>query len=156
MLILTASVRAQTTGDKSGNTEMSIYKNPDFSIGLRVEDLLSRMTLEEKIGQINMPITGPVGKLAGDEEKGMEQFIKGELLEGVGCGGGFFGYSGSTDKGASEQAKMINKWQKIAKEDTRLGIPLLFIVEGTHGALFPGPTIYPQGPVLAVAGIWIW
>jgi beta-glucosidase len=47
---------------------------------------------------------------------------------------------------------MINKWQKMAIEESRLGIPLLLIEEGTHGAMFPGATIDPEG--LSLGSTW--
>jgi len=136
------------SSNKEETADIPVYKNPDVPIDQRVEDLLSRMTLEEKVGQINMPITGPIRKVAGSEEKGMEQFIMGSLVKGMGPGGGFFAYARGIDEGAEQKAKMINGWQKMAIEKSRLGIPLLFIEEGTHGAMFPGATIYPEGPTI--------
>ena len=46
-------VTASGTGDSAGGTIP--YRNPALSIDARVEDLLGRMTLEEKVGQMNMP-----------------------------------------------------------------------------------------------------
>jgi hypothetical protein len=43
--------------DLSSTSETPLYLDPTQSIDLRVEDLLSRMTIEEKIGQMNMPCT---------------------------------------------------------------------------------------------------
>ncbi len=126
--------------------QLPVYRDSKQLVEKRIKDLISRMTLEEKIGQINMPITSPLVKVSGSEETAIEQFIKGELVKGMGPGGGFFAYARGIDRGADEQAKMINRWQKMALEDSRLGIPLLFIEEGTHGAMFPGATIYPEGP----------
>jgi beta-glucosidase len=129
-------------------TRLPVYKNPLYTIDQRIDDLLPRMTLEEKIGQINMPITGPIAKLAGDKSAGMEKFIKGDLVKGMGPGGGFFGYAMGLNNEPLEMANMMNKWQDMAIKETRLGIPLLLIEEGTHGVIFPGATIYPEGPAL--------
>ena len=51
---------AQSYGTNAN--ELPVYQNPIFSIDQRVEDLLSRMTLEEKLGQLNMPYPGEMSK----------------------------------------------------------------------------------------------
>lgn len=38
--------------------DQPIYRNPEASIDARIENLLSRMTLEEKVGQLNIPPSG--------------------------------------------------------------------------------------------------
>ena len=56
---------ASYINDKRGkkvSNELPVYQNPIFSIDKRVEDLLSRMTLEEKLGQLNMPYPGELAK----------------------------------------------------------------------------------------------
>ncbi len=103
-----ASYVKEKRGEKSFS-ELPVYKNPLFSIDQRIDDLLSRMTVEEKIGQINMPITGPIAKLAGDKSAGMEKFIKGELIKGMGPGGGFFGYA------MDEPLEMANMIKQVAE-----------------------------------------
>ena len=47
---------------KNKSNELPVYLNPVFSNDQRVEDLLSRMTLEEKLGQLNMPYNGMMAK----------------------------------------------------------------------------------------------
>ncbi len=130
----------------------SAYLDETKPIELRITDLISRMTLEEKIGQINMPIIRPMVEEGMTEDEAIEQFIKGELVEGMGPGGGFFAYARRVKEGAREQATRINKWQRMAMESNRLKIPLLLIEEGTHGAMFPGATIYPEGP--SIGSTW--
>ena len=51
--LLTIAIMAITMNAMAGTKEKPIYKNPKASIEQRVNDLLSRMTLEEKVGQMN-------------------------------------------------------------------------------------------------------
>ena len=131
-----------------------IFLDPNQPIEKRVEDLLSRMTLEEKIGQMNMTVVQRLfGKDIPAKLNGCRKFTEGKLLEDIGPGGGFFAVANSLlHKGHREQVEFINELQKIAIEKTRLGIPLLFIEEGTHGLMCPGATIFPEGP--AIGSTW--
>ena len=100
-----------------------------------IDKLMSQMTLEEKIGQLNLPVSNSF--IAGERKDGalspMEQRIaKGEI-------GGLFGMKG---------AKLIREKQQIAVEKSRLHIPLLFGLDVIHGyeTTFPIP--------LALATSW--
>ncbi len=100
-----------------GADKTPVYKNPENSLEERVEDLLGRMTLEEKIGQMNQysaPFT---------EEC--------EVLTEKGRVGSFLNITG----------REKNRIQKIAVENTRLGIPLIFGLDVIHGyaTVFPIP-----------------
>jgi beta-glucosidase len=93
-----------------------------------IDKLMSQMTLEEKIGQLNLPVSNSF--VAGEKKDGglspVEQRIaKGEI-------GGLFGMKG---------AKLIREKQKIAVEKSRLHIPLLFGLDVIHGyeTTFPIP-----------------
>ncbi|MEM1507168.1 MAG: beta-glucosidase BglX [Candidatus Bathyarchaeia archaeon] len=94
-----------------------LYLDSNQPIDKRVEDLLSRMTLEEKIGQMC--------QYSGVTEK-LEQMIRegkvGALLNVYG-------------------AREINRVQRIAVEESRLGIPLIFGLDVLHGykTIFPIP-----------------
>src|SRR5690606_13610879 len=73
-------------------TKPPVYKDPTFPVEKRVEDLLSRMTIEEKIGQMNMPCVY-ISALGSDIPTKTENVIKiteGTFLEGIGPAGGFF------------------------------------------------------------------
>jgi len=138
-----------------GRAQTPIYKNPNFTVDERVADLLSRMTLEEKIGQMNMPCVY-VNELGSDDKskfEGCRNFAAGTKEKGIGPGGGFFILAGTILKeGPKQQAEFINELQKIAVEETRLQIPLLITEEGTHGLLASGATIFPEG--LAIGSTW--
>ena len=72
--------------------ETPIYKNPGYSIDQRIEDLLSRMSLEEKIGQMNMPalFVKDLGESIEEKMEGCKEFARGTYEEGIGPGGGFY------------------------------------------------------------------
>lgn len=103
------------------NTKDSTIDDTNNSIDKKVSDLLSKMTLEEKIGQMNQyngfwDVTGPQ-PLDGDAAKKYEHLRK--------------GYVGSmlNVRGVKE----VRAVQKIAVEETRLGIPLIIGFDVIHG-----------------------
>jgi beta-glucosidase len=128
-----------------------LYRDATEPIGKRVEDLLGRMTLEEKVGQMNMPCVyeSGLGRSIPEKTEAVQKFAAGTLLKGFGPGGGFFTLSNTIlHEGTRQQAEFLNRLQRIAAEQTRLGIPLLETEEGTHGLMCPGGTIFPEGPAL--------
>ncbi|MCL4852156.1 MAG: glycoside hydrolase family 3 C-terminal domain-containing protein [Bryobacteraceae bacterium] len=147
----------------ASTTESPKYLDPKQPVSVRVEDLLARMTLEEKIGQMNMPcvylpqLGG--GRSSGDSRvlddrivaarmEGTKRFAAGEFAEGVGPGGGFFTLANTVlYEGPRQQAEFFNELQRIALR-SRLKIPLLQTEEGTHGFMASGATIFPEGPAL--------
>ncbi len=131
------------------------YTDASLSIERRVEDLLSRMTLEEKVGQMNMPCVyeDGLGKTIPEKTAGVKRFAEGTWIEGFGPGGGFFTLPNTIlHEGPRRQAEFLNGLQEIAMGKTRLGIPLLLTEEGTHGLMCSGGTIFPEGP--ALGSIW--
>jgi beta-glucosidase len=121
----------------------------------RVEDLLSRMTLKEKVGQLNMPCfyLDELGKDIPAKLAACKTFAEGTYTDEIGPGGGFFTIAnGALLQGVRQQAEYFNQLQKTALQRTRMKIPLLQTEEGTHGAMFPGATIFPEG--LAIGSSW--
>ncbi len=153
-------------------TALPLYRNPIFPIEQRVNDLLSRMTLEEKVGQMNIPTcySTELGwglnsnapymwdmentkEVREKQLEGCRKWAEGTHNTVFGPGGGFFTLSDRLIyEGPERQAKVLNELQKIAVEKTRLGIPLFQIEEGTHGLMCPGGTIFPEG--LAIGSSW--
>ena len=131
---------------------ISSAQNSIFSIDQRVEDLLSRMTLEEKLGQLNMPSVGRLARDSAGRIDACRRFAEGKLVPNIGPAGGFFAAARMFNEGPRRQAAFLNELQKIANEKTRLKIPLLFIEEGTHGLVTPGATVFPEG--LAIGSTW--
>jgi beta-glucosidase len=135
-------------------TDKPLYLDPAASPEKRVEDLLGRMTLEEKVGQMNMPCVYEAGLGEGIPEKmaACRKFAEGTYVKGLGPGGGFFTLPNTIlHEGPRQQAEFLNELQEIALKKTRLGIPLLLTEEGTHGLMASGGTIFPEGPALGSA-----
>jgi beta-glucosidase len=128
--------------------EAPIYLDPKRPIDERVDDLMSRMTLKEKVGQLNIPafFVDKLGKDIPSKIEACKKFAAGTYTEEIGPGGGFFGLAGQIlPEGARQQAEYFNELQKIALTQTRLKIPLMEDEEGTHGAMLPGATVFPEG-----------
>ena len=135
----------------AADADKPLYRDASQPIEKRVADLLGRMTLEEKVGQMNMPCVyvGGLGRSTAEKMEGVQKFAAGTQLKNFGPGGGFFTLSNTIlHEGTRQQAEFLNKLQRIATEQTRLGIPLLETEEGTHGLMAPGATIFPEGPSL--------
>ena len=131
--------------------EKPLYLDPARPIDARIDDLLNRMSLEEKVGQLNMPCVyvEALGKTTEEKMEEVKRFAEGHQLNGFGPGGGFFTLPNTIlHNGTRQQVEFINNLQRIAIEKTRLGIPLLMTEEGTHGLMCSGGTIYPEGPAL--------
>jgi beta-glucosidase len=123
----------------------------DAELDARVEALLRRMSLEEKVGQMNMPCVyeGGLGGSVGEKMEGVRRFAEGAQLPGLGPGGGFFTLPNTIlHEGTRQQVEFVNALQRIAVEKTRLAVPLLMTEEGTHGLMASGGTIFPEGPAL--------
>ncbi|MDD4426154.1 MAG: glycoside hydrolase family 3 C-terminal domain-containing protein, partial [Mariniphaga sp.] len=151
--------------------QVPVYQDPSYPVEQRIDDLLSRMTIKEKVGQMNIPCVYKkrigwgieVGEISlhtrmTDEERltqmeGCRKFTRGNHNDEIGPGGGFFTLADRIIyEGTRKQAEFFNELQKIAIEETRLGIPLLQIEEGTHGFMCAGGTIFPEG--LAIGSTW--
>jgi beta-glucosidase len=140
-----ASVSASLAQD-GGSTP--IYLDPKRPIEDRIDDLIGRMTLKEKVGQLNLPCVY-VEQLGRDIPSKMEacrKFTAGTYTQEIGPACGFFTLANEIlHQGALQQAEYFNELQKIALTQTRLKIPVMEDEEGTHGAMFPGGTVFPEG-----------
>lgn len=135
--------------------EKPLYLDAAQPADKRVEDLLARMTLSEKIGQMNMPCVyiDELGRDAAAKREGCRKFALGNVVPGVGPAGGFFTLADNAlPEGSRQQAEYFNALQKEVIETTRLKIPLLQSEEGTHGVMCSGKTIFPEG--LAIGSTW--
>ncbi|MCO5199113.1 MAG: glycoside hydrolase family 3 C-terminal domain-containing protein [Anaerolineae bacterium] len=115
----------------------SPYKNPELPIEMRVANLLSRMSLEEKIGQMTLIEKGSV--------RGND--ITNKYLGGILSGGG-----GSPDTNTVEAwAEMVDGFQAQALQ-TSLAIPLIYGVDAVHGhANVYGAVVFPHNVGLGAA-----
>jgi beta-glucosidase len=120
-----------------------VYKDPSAPMEARIKDLLGRMTLEEKLRQID--IWHPKMDLSKPEElvKAMDA-----LGDTVRNGIGFLQFQVRMNQ--ADYAARFNAIQKYFVEQTRLGIPAISNAEGCHG--FVGnedkPTVFPAPPLL--------
>ncbi|HEV2494144.1 MAG TPA: glycoside hydrolase family 3 C-terminal domain-containing protein [Terriglobia bacterium] len=146
--LLTARVHAQSSSDGPGSLAVPIYLDPQQPVEQRVDDLLHRMTLKEKVGQLNLPCVyvDELGKTIPAKMEACRRFAAGTYTDEIGPGCGFFTLANTIlHNSAEQQAEYFNELQKIALTQTRLKIPLLEDEEGTHGAMFPGATVFPEG-----------
>ena len=115
---------------------MFTYQNPDLPVEERLDDLLPRMTTEEKIMQTDQYFSGD---FTTQDENGkviamdMQRFA--ELMHGNSVGS--VQLRGMT-------AAQANTVQRYAVENTRLGIPFLFSEEALHGLFTNNATSFPQ------------
>src|SRR5262252_2456328 len=141
-LLCSASLIAQDKAPKAAASDNTPYKNPNLPIDDRVADLLSRMTLEEKIGQITpadnnrVHVIDPTGTFTDDSASAMlNRWSDADLVFP-----------------ARKAAILRNAVQRYVKEKTRLGIPELFMGEALHGFMEYGSTSFPQA--LSLASTW--
>jgi beta-glucosidase len=142
-----ALFHAPTLSAQAGG-ELPAYLDPKRLVEERIGDLMSRMTLKEKVGQLNLPCVyvNQLGKDIPSKMEACRRFAAGTYTQEIGPGCGFFTLANEIlHNGARQQADSFNELQKIALTQTRLKIPLLEDEEGTHGAMFPGATIFPEG-----------
>ena len=112
-------------------TDSSLYKNPGLPVMDRVLNLLSYMTLEEKIGQMTQ-----VDRQFLDGDKNIGTYFLGSLLSGGG--------STPAKNFPKSWAEMYDGYQKIALS-TRLGIPIIYGIDAVHGHNnVVGATIFPH------------
>ena len=124
------------------------YLDPKRPVAERVDDLIGRMTLREKVGQLNLPCVyvDDLGKDIPSKLVACRKFTAGTYTQEIGPACGFFTLADEILKhGARQQAEYFNELQRIALTQTRLKIPLMQDEEGTHGAMFPGGTVFPEG-----------
>ncbi len=125
------------------------YQDKNLPVEKRVQDLLGRMTLEEKFWQLFM-IPGDLDQAKpGQYQNGIFGFQVSAGAKGD-AGGQMLNYR--TDENAVNVAKKINSIQKYFVEQTRLGIPIIAFDEALHGLVRDGATAFPQA--IGLAATW--
>jgi beta-xylosidase len=122
--------------------EVLEYKNPGASIEDRVADLLSRMTLEEKVAQMLCVWNQKKSILQDEEGKLTLSKLPLHFEHGIGQIARLSDTAGGQNP--VEMAQLANALQKFFVEQTRLGIPVIFHEECLHGFAGRDATSYPQ------------
>jgi beta-glucosidase len=121
------------------------YREPGISIEERVENLLSLMTLDEKLAQLGcLWSTEFISTGTFDAD-----FVAEKMPHGIGQ---VTRIGASTGLHPNESAAYMNALQKVAIERTRLGIPIMVHEESTGGFCHRDATVFPQG--IGLAATW--
>ncbi|HEV8202784.1 MAG TPA: glycoside hydrolase family 3 N-terminal domain-containing protein, partial [Pyrinomonadaceae bacterium] len=139
------ALKAQTPADLLDSDEFfqrASRTAPEKNNTQKIEDLLNRMTLEEKVGQmtqlaIGMIVSGRDQEVRIDPAKLDKAIVK---------------YGVGSILNVSDQALTVDKWREIigqiqdsATKKTRLGIPMIYGIDSIHGANYVrGATLFPQ------------
>nr|WP_245689684.1 glycoside hydrolase family 3 N-terminal domain-containing protein [Streptomyces chattanoogensis] len=127
------------TSPTSSSSQKAPYLNPKLPVERRVGDLLGRMTLQEKAGQMTQAERAAVDE---DQSK-ITSLGLGSLLSGGG--------SAPTPNAPEAWADMFDGYQKHALA-TRLHIPLLYGTDSVHGhGNLVGATVFPHNIALGAA-----
>lgn len=120
------------------------YKDLTLPVEERVEDLVKRMTLEEKVAQLQAIIAKDtvLFDAEGNFVSGVDSAV---LYHGAGA---FYGRNFRRDFSMEYWVKCYNGLQRFMLEKTRLGIPLFFFGEALHGYMAAGATSFPQAIAL--------
>ncbi len=122
-----------------------VFRNPNASIAERVEDLLDRMTTDEKLAQIgSIWLTELVRGARFDAES-----VAAKLTHGIGH---VTRIGASTGLRPTASARLMNQIQRVVVERTRLGIPVMVHEEGVAGYCARDATQFPQA--IGLASTW--
>jgi beta-glucosidase len=131
LLIFFAALAFAFGPGHAGAAEVPTYLNPHLPVDTRVRDLLSRMTLDEKIGQMAQADSGAVADPAD-----VQKYALGAMLSG--------GNSKPPENNPAAWRTMVKEYESWALK-TRLKIPLLYGFDAVHGANdVVGTVIFPH------------
>ena len=132
------------------------YKDPKAPVPQRVRDLMGRMTLEEKVAQLQsqwtLPAMAPGIPVVFEKDRLNEAVVKPMLANGLGTFSFLDEFLGMSAGGPREGAERRNLLQNWVLKNTRLGIPIMFHGEALHGPAIKGGTAFPQA--VALGSTW--
>ena len=135
-----------------------LYKNAKQPVDLRVKDLIGRMTLEEKVGQMLCPLGWEMYEKKGSDvthSAKFEQFVQERHIGMLWAVYRADPWTRKTlENGLNPElaAKAGNALQRYVMENTRLGIPIFLAEEAPHGHMAIGTTVFPSG--IGMAATW--
>lgn len=138
------------------------YRNPELPVDVRVDDLLDRMTVEEKLGQLLCPLgwpmyekteteDGPVAAIS-DEYRDFIDNRHGGMLWAVFRADPWTRKTLENGLDPKLAAEAYNALQRYAIDSTRLGIPIIIAEEAPHGHMAIGTTVFPTS--IGLASTW--
>lgn len=145
------------------DTTTPVYRDPNAPLDTRVRDLLARMTLREKVGQLNQRMYGwNAYRRTPDSPDGFEltDALRAETdrFAGLGALYGLFradawsGVDHTNGPGPQDSAALAELVQRHVIASSRLGIPALFVEEVPHGHMALDGTVLPVN--LAIGATW--
>ena len=136
-----------------------LYKDASLSAEERADDLIGRMTVEEKLGQLLCPLGWPMyEKVGADEVRITDAYRKFIQEQHGGMLWGAFRADPWTRKTLENglnpalAVKAYNAFQRYAIDSTRLGIPILLAEEAPHGHMAIGTTVFPTS--IGLSATW--
>jgi beta-glucosidase len=153
LVITTIELEAQNS-----SSDIPAYLNSELTTDARIDDLLQRMTPEEKVGQLATPLGWEMIQKKGGNGHETEAYR--ELMRDRHIGSFWATLRADpwtqrtlkTGLSPRQSAEALNALQKYAVEETRLGIPLLFSEECAHGHMAIGTTVFPTS--IGQASTW--
>jgi beta-glucosidase len=145
-----------SSGSRSLAQQTPPYRDPMLPVEQRIDDLLSRMTVEEKVAQLESAWENrqfhkdPQTMMVDDKGDFLPE--RAAALFKNGLGELSRPSEPTVARGPRQMAEFTNTVQKWFLGNTRLGIPVLFHQECLHGLVAPGATSYPQA--IALASSW--
>lgn len=157
--LVPVSAQSHKRSSKKTMVETPVYKQASRPVEERVADLLSRMTVEEKIAQLRCPLGWQMYNKTSQKTVEPSQLFR-DMMDKAPIGSYWAVLRAdpwtqkTLETGLYPElaAKAINSLQRYAVEKTRLGIPIFFAEETPHGHMAIGTTVYPTG--LCCASTW--
>jgi len=142
----------------TGQAQVLPYKNSKLPITDRVDDLLGRMTVEEKVGQLSKLLGWEMYEKSGKTVRASQKLKDVVKQQHIGLLWATLRADPWTQKtltnglSSKEAAQATNAIQRFMLDSTRLGIPLLLSEEAPHGHMAIGATVFPTA--IGQASTW--
>ena len=130
---------------ENGEKNNPIYLDPTQPIEKRIEDLISKMTVEEKVAQLRSYYAYEVMEHGNVSSEKMQKLTKNGIGQITRIGG-------TSNMSPEFSVKIANGIQKFLKENTRLGIPVIVHEEALCGYTAKDATVFPQ--IIGAASTW--